>query len=222
MDLTVAAVTKNRAGRRLDNMVTTLSSQVNSILIIDENTDKIAQEEVQKSQQYQNFTLIQSPRQIFNMPYAFNLALQECRTPYIMFTGIDMMFSSNFVRFLTEKLDEGSFVMGMMGGLEPDYAIPYNPIEEWSKLKKICEDGWGIHRKYSTGTQIASTDWFRKIGGFDERFVKLGGIDTDMMNKATQNGLAIKWIEWEEAQIIHQWHSRSSMKGKSSHLCYDT
>jgi len=221
MDLTVAAVTKERNDFRAHNLITTLVDQVHEIIIIDENTDPVCQEETRQLQSWWNFTLINSPKKIFNMPYAFNLALEECTTPYIMFTGIDMMFSANFVRVLTEKLDASSFVMGMMGSLQPDYAIPYNPIEEWSKLKKICEDGWGIHRKYSTGTQIASTNWFRKIG-FDERFVELGGIDTDMMNKAAKDGLDVKWIEWDEAQIIHQWHPRSPMKGVSSHLCYDT
>ncbi|GAH84442.1 unnamed protein product, partial [marine sediment metagenome] len=81
MELTAVAVTKDRAGKRLSNMILTLERQVSEIIIIDENTDELASEEVREAQDYFGFTLLQSPRQIFNMPYAFNLALVECSTP---------------------------------------------------------------------------------------------------------------------------------------------
>ena len=59
--------------------------------------------------------------------------------------------------------------------------------------------------------QAATTEWFKKVRGYDERFERLGGMDNDMHKRAKLDGLSEVWIH-NEVCILHQWHSITKWK----------
>lgn len=220
MDITVVTVIKDRDSNRLVSMIRTVPAGI-KVIVVDESDFPI----LRPTDKHESYRYIHYPLDLFNMPKAFNIAIQECHTPYIMFTGADMLFSPNFFDALTNALVscDNPFVMAYMGYLPRPMefmCVEASDPDIWKGLLEEVEDP--PTQPLSTGTQAGLTSWFTSIRGFDERFVGLGGPDSDMLGQAQNHGLNIIWIPWEEAQILHQWHEISELKGMSSHLIYET
>jgi len=50
-------------------------------------------------------------------------------------------------------------------------------------------------------------EWFRDVGGFDEAYAIWGCEETDLIMRASWDGLSVHWIP--SASAIHQWHDRT-------------
>lgn len=161
-----------------------------------------------------------TPRETMNMSLAFNLGLKLVNVDieYVMFTGIDWLFSSNFFTVLQAKVGERKFISAMGGYLPEGYDL----TQEWSTLTQIAEQG-EISRRLSPGVcQCVPWRWAYEVHGYDERFPAQDGVDDDFRCRAIKAGLESVWIEWTEAQALHVWHERSPLKGVGSELFGDS
>lgn len=149
----------------------------------------------------------------FNMPLAFNIGIKQAKGKYVMVTGTDYLFSPNLIATIVRELQTGNIFILAKSGRLPKGADISQP---WPELCKLASRRG---RKSVGAIQAAERDWFCKVRGYDERFAGgLGGVDDDIKQRAKRDGLRLHWIEFEEAQVLHQWHPKSKLKGKTSHL----
>lgn len=82
------------------------------------------------------------------------------------------------------------------GPVVPDYR---NGVPKW-----FIESGIYVRHRYETGSRpktpgtgnvLISTEVFRRIGSFDERFGLTGGEDSEFFMRATQAGFSIVWCD---------------------------
>jgi len=222
-NITVIAMTWNRDVYRLSNLLWILAHQSlvpDQVIIVDQSPDQIMQLAALQVCDDYSVAHVSMPSDTFSMPKAFNKGLELVTSEYVMFTGIDMMFSEDFIKILSQRLSPNSFVNAMMG-YYPEHFFMGNDnfFDHWGAITRLCDPSL-ITRALSPGAcQAMSTSWIRMVNGYDERYSGgLGGIDDEMRSRAVKCGLNITWIEWGESQVIHQWHKESPLKGVTSHL----
>ncbi len=154
------------------------------------------------------------PQRAFNKSFALNVGIRKSKQEYVLITDADFMFGIRLIERVMEELEKGeAFVLAEAGYL-PDVDID---SIYWDRLcKKIRKP----ERRMSPGTiQAVDRAWMNAVRGYDERFHGgLGGMDDDMKTRANKDGLKLVWLTFDEVQCVHQWHERSDMKGKCSHL----
>lgn len=219
MDITCIAMTHNRFGSVIDNWALHLtvgcqSQPPDHVILVDQSPDKNAQfinAKIVRKYGYQHFYC---PSETMNKSRGLNIGIKLANTDYVMMTDIDWLFSPNFFKLLRERMSPERIVLATAGYLPQGYSC--NDLWEWVVAE--CEKG-EISRRLSPGCcQCVERDWAIKVHGYDERFPAQDGLDDDFRCRAQNDGLEQHWIEWHEAQAIHQWHERSPLKGIGSEL----
>lgn len=210
-NVSLVAMTYNRDALRANNLLASLSSQsypLAKIIIINQGNPL-------RLDLPRNASLIRVPREPFNKSVALNYGLRRVDTRYTIFTDIDFIHSPNMVEMAMVELERGDkFILAEAMYLPQ--SIQIKPPFDWPGLVYSAAS---YGRKASPGTiQAARTDWFRKVGGYDEAFDGgLGGMDDDMWIRARKDGKEIVWLEqWDRVYCLHQWHPISPLKGKCS------
>jgi glycosyltransferase involved in cell wall biosynthesis len=145
---------------------------------------------------------------------AYNIALQLVDSAYTLFTDIDLIFHPDFIARVSHHLQEpNTFVQAVTAYLPQDACG-----DTFDDLLAIAlrEGGEVSHRLSPGACQASTTAWFRSVGGYDERFRYLGGVDDDMMVRAKRANLDIIWID--DIMTLHQWHEPSPWKGVDTDL----
>jgi glycosyltransferase involved in cell wall biosynthesis len=216
--ISVVVMTKSRRDTlRINNLLSSLEGQTllpAEVILVD--TSESVSNMTEQLCEYHSTKYWHKPQKEFNKSKALNFGIKKAKGEYIMCADVDMMFEPRFIEKVMEKLlfREKSFVLAQCGYL---YEIPSDKYNwRWSDLvNEIDPDRHS--KKHSPGAiQATKAEWFRKVRGYDEGFVGLGGMDNDMIDRAISDGLEVVWIEFEEAQCYHQPHKISDMKGQSA------
>ncbi len=221
-DMTVISAVHNRGhGERVSNLLWSLANQTvtpQEVVIIDTSDDYEQSVSIATDCEVWGAVHIQAGRQEFNKCKSLNNGIRYARTRWVMCCDIDMMFAPDFMAVVLQRLErrEKRLVLAVCGHL-PQVTNGYIDMG-WNELDMIVDIS-KLEHKYSPGAvQAASRDWFMRVRGYDEKFAGLGGMDTDSIDRAGRDEMDVNWIEFDEAQCYHQWHERSELKEKSSHL----
>jgi len=216
--ISFVTMTWNRSGQRITNLLASLlvygTKVPSEVIIVDTSNEPWHAASVARSACPYGITVIHKPRGNLYKAWALNVGLLAARSDYIAVTDIDMMFGPHLVEALETRLERGAqFVMADVRGL-PESVAGMTLGHEW--LVEQSEPWPGDGR----GTlQCAPAGWWYYIRGYDERFAEgLGGVEDDVFFRARQDNRRIEWIPFDEGQVLHQWHPKSPLKGKTLHL----
>lgn len=222
--ISVIAMIHNREGERLRRMVHSLRCQTvqpRDIIIVDTSFGADMAASVRRSLGEPRAGLPQvkhtlRPQRTFNKSFALNIGIRKSKQKYVLITDADFMFGIKLIEYVMIELEKGNTFVLAEAGYLPDIDLD-DGLMNWVKL---CSMIHTPERKTSPGTiQAVSREWMNKVRGYDERFHDgLGGMDDDMKVRANKDGLRLVWLPFREVQCLHQWHERSDMKGKCSHL----
>lgn len=211
MDITVVTMVHNRHDNRIERFINSLILQSTvpyEVIIVDTSPSP-------KEHLCQAVTYISIPCTTLSKSLALNVGLRKVRSPYTLFTDIDIIFHPNFLKEVTKLFiaDRTAFVQAVTAYLPPGVTT-----SNWEELVTLAMNHEPeVSARLSPGAcQATATSWFKAVRGYDEKFKNLGGMDVDMMIRARIAGLENYWID--RVMTLHQWHEKSKYKGVDSHL----
>ncbi len=194
-EITLIFVIKNRLEEPTKQCVDSLLFQSYScdIIIVDYgSTEKNLKWERELFSKFK-FIEVKRNTEVFNKCRALNIGIKASKTPFILQSDIDSIFSSNFVEEVMKvlKSNKKAIVLCRKTDLSKD----------GSEMK--------LHG-VSYGSCVGiSTDWLKSVHGYDEKYTLWGGEDDDMYIRASLAGFTRVWIT-KKAWIKHQWHSETA------------
>ncbi len=196
---------QNRGVYRARNFLYSLREQtspiVPEIIIVDMSTDDTSDLNV-FAHTYGAFYIRSASKGDWNKSLALNIGLRYANSEYCMFTDIDYVFAPNFIETASKHADPSNFLICLTHDslesvrFDHFHMIVYEAIRSQSKLHSSVGDG---------ACQLTTTEWFKKVGGYDERMKLWGSMDNDIVVRAKRDGLCIKQIS-PKTSIVHQWH----------------
>ena len=140
-----------------------------------------------------------------------NVGIRNANTPYIMTTDVDMFFGKSFVEILLSHTSPDRFIESRTMYWKPNMTKqiykgrvdPFNNIEE-------CKHGRLKKRTSAGGCQCTSIENWSKLRGFNEDFVGWGSEDVELLKRAIDMRLKIKWLgeSIESINLFHQHHEK--------------
>jgi GT2 family glycosyltransferase len=119
-----------------------------------------------------------------------------------MFTDIDYIFAPNFLKVVSKQVTKGRMLLCQTHDSKSKEDFSEYSHEQFDDILSRCKP----HKLCGVGAcQLSTTEWFKSIGGYDERMVKWGVMDNDMVRRAQRDGLRFHWLQ-KRTKIIHQWH----------------
>ncbi len=201
-EITLILVIKNRAKESTKKCIDSLSSQTYScdIIVVDYGSSEENLTWERKIFSKLKFIEVKKNTEIFNKCRALNIAIRASKTPFILQSDVDSIFSSNFVEEVVNvlRVNEKAIVLCQKIDLAKDGSeIGLHPISYGSCV--------GI-----------SASWLKSVHGYDEKYILWGGEDDDMFYRACSAGFTPIWIT-KKTWIKHQWHSEE-VSDKSARL----
>ena len=144
-----------------------------------------------------------------------NVGIRNSRTEYVMTTDVDMLFGPGFVNDVVSILDERSFVesrtLYLRDGIAKD--IWEGNVDPFSDIDS-CKIGRIKKRTSAGGCQCTHINNWNRLRGFNESMVGWGSEDVELLKRATNMRLRIKWIgeDREAINLFHQPHKKISIK----------
>ncbi|MCB0340480.1 MAG: glycosyltransferase, partial [Bdellovibrionales bacterium] len=147
----------------------------------------------------------------WNRARVLNIAIRNCRTPWIMFTDADMIFGSELIpmwREYRKQFGDNTMYLAQCKKLPPISDLPLHiDANAYNSLKSVgrvfSTDGHG-------GCQVLRTSWLIKVRGFNENYEVWGAEDNDLSYRAHLDGIATVWMQ--PGKLLHQWHLKSAPK----------
>lgn len=219
--ISVVMMTHNRNGERLSNTLDSLLVRQylppKEVIVVDTSSNgNIAASIAQVVNGYSGAKLIRKKCRVFSKPLGLNIGIRaSSQSNYLACMDADVMLSDNFIQVAVNLLGVSKAFVLTDTLLIPEH-VDNGTFESWAKLRQVSP----MAKPRGPGSfQAASRNWWLNVHGYDERFAGgLGGMDDDMWIRAKKGGLEIVWITPDQAQALHQWHPRSTLKGKTSHL----
>ena len=144
-----------------------------------------------------------------------NVGIRNSTTEYVMTTDVDMLFGPGFVNDVISILDKRSFVESRTLYLRDSIAkdIWEGNVDPFSDIDS-CKIGRIKKRTSAGGCQCTHIDNWNRLRGFNEDMVGWGSEDVELLKRANNMGLRIKWIgeERETINLFHQPHKKISIK----------
>jgi glycosyltransferase involved in cell wall biosynthesis len=191
--ITICVGIKNRTKALMDCLIQSMNNCIDndmlSLSIFDcGSTDIIDLENVIKQNWKGNLYFSKEDRK-FSRSYAFNRAIEQCRTNYVFICDADISIPIDFVRKFRENVDI----------CKTWFPICFSLLR--GKEKIIDEDNNGWWREKGFGMVGIHKSTFNNSGNLNENFIKWGGEDNDLYNRV--NGIKIR----ENCiGLFHNWH----------------
>lgn len=219
MDISITAVipTHNRRSTNLANLLRSLVGQDDfkvDIIIIDTSDDIIYQTANRAISTAYCAHYMRLPRRDFWKARSLNIGIAASDGRYTMCVDADMYIHPEFLSTVAGHFHDREvqpFIMAVCGYLPDNFAVG-----DWDEMRAKASEREVSRRLSPGGIQLARTSWFKKVGGYDEKFTAIDGVDTDMMVRARKYGLEEVWVE-DPVMVMHQWHPKSDLKGMDSH-----
>ena len=206
----------NRCADLLDRTLYTLVNQSmlpHEIIVSDTSSIKKYTKDVRSAaSKYETVQHIHSPLETFSLSRSFNVGIRNTyeKSEYILCSGAEMLFSSEFLEKLFVSMDDTRFAVGCCGFLPKDTEYPDNLA--WSELSAQVIPN--TFRKMSPGAfQCASRSWWFKVRGYDEK-LPFAFVDTNILQCSRTSGLKRIVMDYDTAQTLHQWHEPSELVKK--------
>lgn len=140
---------------------------------------------------------------LWSKSLGLNIGLRHVVSEYTMFTDIDYIFQSNFISTAMNQVGEDRFLLCRTHDSTNRAIFDKFEMSQYESFFSKCL----VHPITGDGAcQIASSEWFRKIRGYDERMCLWGGMDNDMHQRAEMDEKKVIWLDG--TSIIHQWHPK--------------
>lgn len=210
--LTVVLPLRNRAGVRLDNCLRSLRWQEGvdardvEVLISDFGSDPASRAEVAALARAHEARVVFTPeRGVWNRSRALNIGIRRARGALTLCTDVDMVFAPSFLRTVLDTCAENDGrALALcqchdLGSETLGRAIEHGDLH-------ALRDGATLRPAYGLGgCQAATTAWFHRARGFDERMTFWGAEDKDLAFRARRDGLELIWMN-DRTYMLHQWH----------------
>jgi len=218
-------MTWNRGGLRVANLLKSLlvyqRVPAAEVVVVDTSDDEqIARGVAAMCQAIRGARYVRRRRSSLHKPWALNVGIQAANpfSKVVAVTDIDFMFGPHMVETLLMVIDWQIFVRTVPKRLcADDFELDPFTTENWARLCDTARP-WGP----STGPgalQAAERGWWFKVRGYDERFAGgLGGMDTDMLQRALHDHMHVTTVPFDVSGALHQWHPQSPLKGATDHL----
>lgn len=147
----------------------------------------------------------------FNKPLLNNLGIRISKTEYVLCTDIDIMFAPNFIQNVVAALDENTIVESRTlfwkeHTANKVYGGEIDPLLDLD----ACRVGRIKYWSTCGGCQCMHKSKWNLLRGYDETFIGWGSEDRDLLDRAQNLGLKVKWLNDERSSIMlfHQPHSK--------------
>ncbi len=129
-----------------------------------------------------------------------------CAGEWIHISGADFLYSPDFMAEVAKVRNPERLTMCKVWEL-PKMNITHERVKmwKWPALKEF----FAYKPRLANGIQHATKELFTKVP-YDERMLKLGGMDNLQEYKCQKEGYDCYW--WEQQHVLHQWHKISPMK----------
>ena len=200
----------------LDNLLLTLHNQTllpHEIVIVDMNVEDWLVED--SCDEYPLAKRISVPwtwdRDFLNIAWGMNVGIRatDPESDYLLCTGVEMMFSLNYVQVIMDAVAPHLTFLAPCGFLPPEAPL-VNVIRDWDMLVSMAggdqEDFTVPVKPWMDGTiKVMTRDWWIKHRGYDETLV-FKPISDNVNYRAVSSGLERYIIPFDQGQVLHQWH----------------
>ena len=212
MDTTFVIATKDliKAGRGVERLYwQALSIDAMSVkceLLIIDGSLTAENNIIRKRLKGTSAKVIHLPQDVLNLPKLWNQGVQMAAGEWMHISGADFIYSPQFMGEVAGVRKEDRLVMCKVWEL-PRMNITKDRISKWNwpPLKEF----FAYKPRLANGIQHATKELFAKVP-YDERMLKLGGMDNLQEYKCIKEGYDCYW--WEQRHVLHQWHKISQMK----------
>lgn len=212
--ITAVIPTHNRYSVNLANLLCSLHQQVEvelDIIVVDTSDDiitRVCNRALCRDFQTDYMAL---PRRSFWKARSLNIGLAAVDSRYAACIDVDMYLHPEFMKTaIAHFRHQEAFVLALCGYLPAGSALG-----DWEVMRQMAYQEEVSRRRSPGGVQIARTTWFKRVGGYDEKFSASDGVDVDMLVRARKDGLVEVWLE-DPLLVMHQWHPPSPLKGVDS------
>ena len=192
---------RDRDTVRLQRCLESLSRQTNKgfeVIFVDYGSSlkyqKLAKELVDKYD-FCEYHYTETQGRPWSRSHCLNIGIQKAKRKYVFTCDIDMLFPSNLLEKLIQKLDEKSFFHVYTNYLEKVFSDWCN-IDSYP-LKTVNYGGRGI--------LVIPRKAVCDIGAYDEHYYHWGCEDNDLHHRLKLSGLEYR-VEAENIFLHHQWH----------------
>ncbi len=216
--LAVVIPIRDRAGRRIQNCLTSLRWQpegaVGEIILVSHGSRPEIDSELAELCARFGASLLRigSTADPWNKPYALNVGIQSAASArFVMTMDADMILAPGFAAAVHAQLtrEPKSLVLCRSSDLPQSTNLPTDPAALRDALPAARRRATLRGRKGSGGIQAAERAFFMAVRGYDEDMLYWGAMDNDMLHRAEAAGLKPSWID-EETYMLHQWHMRKA------------
>lgn len=122
---------------------------------------------------------------------------------WYVFTDADMIFPHGWVEAVTARLSPQRLLLTPSRDLPAQVPMTDALLRDAEALRwhSTAHPRWGMG-----GAMVVPTDWFHRVGGFDETYRTWGGEDADLVLRAAWDGLEVRWLQ--DTFVAHQAHRR--------------
>lgn len=179
-DISVIIAVKNRK-RNLDYCLRSISlnTHIPNVLIVDFGSDT---EIIYPEYSFCKTIRITEGTSFFHKAKAYNIGISGVTTNYICLTDADQIFQNNFYSVINKHLKYCA-----KGVLKcKTYKVKQHPNFSYKELNvnsysKLLDTAKKQSRLYGDGClHVTETDFLRKIGGLDEKFIGWGAEDCEL------------------------------------------
>ena len=192
---------RDRETARLQRCLESLSRQSHKdfeVIFIDYGSDHSYQKKakaVVTKYDFCRYIYSETQGRPWSRSHSLNIGMKLSEREYVFTCDIDMLFPSNLMEKLAEKLDQNSFWHVYTNYLEPNFS-DWDNIDKYP-LKTVNYGGRGI--------LVIPRKVVFEIQGYDEHYYHWGCEDNDLHHRLKLSGLEYR-VEAENIFLHHQWH----------------
>lgn len=191
---------KNRDHERVQRCVDSLQSKWTKEVLICDYRSLPALKEIKGATIFRY-----AKNKIWNKAHAINLMIKKASGRFIATVDCDIILHPMFIETANSYLDKNSFLYTLNVRRIKKEHIDDNFFKMRLKSKPWVKEGDRVDIKHTAngGIQMYPRKWVKGIYGLDEALIYWGGMDNDIVNRATLSGLVLINLNMP---ILHQEH----------------
>jgi hypothetical protein len=229
MKISVVTHTRDRAGQRLRNYLTSLTWQdqdiLSEVLIVSEGSSKKTNQQIEKDIESIGYDKVRvlhcgDPKDEWNKSLGLNVGIRASRpdSEVVMILDVDMILHAEHMRLAAEAFTEKLDILYMCANFAlADVPDQMNCMTDYERVRetgtqlptgrKAPRHKLGPASRGIGGCQGAPRAWYHEVRGFDERFNLWGAKDGDIVRRSRQCRMPSTWAP-VGFEMLHQHHPR--------------
>lgn len=218
-DITIVIGVKNRCDYRLVNAFKSLRNQTYnqdliSIVLVDYDSDEgLVDRYKTMCETYRVCYIRIDNKPVWNKSHCLNIAIKNVDTKYLCSSDVDVFFEKNYISECIKELQArplqvliSDFYNTPEGLIDAEVDV----VNDYEAYKQACNfqyTGIGFNGTLNVGINLALTDFYKMIHGYDEYYILWGSEDRDLIKRLALLGLKVKNISGKTSWI-HQCHEK--------------